>query len=82
MDETTDAGGLARLRRRFKAAVLAGARVQAAVLLTGVYFLVLGPAALLARLFGADPLACRRAARTGWTAREPQDPRDVLRSQG
>ncbi|OGS01212.1 MAG: hypothetical protein A2V88_02870 [Elusimicrobia bacterium RBG_16_66_12] len=73
---------MARVRRRFAEAVRAGARVQAAVLLTAVYFLVLGPAALLTRLLGVDLLCRRRAAKTGWTERAPRDPRELLRSQG
>ena len=82
MEETTETGLFARIRGRFTAAVRTGARVQAAVLLTAVYYTILGPAALLARLFGADPFACRRGAKTGWTEREPRDPKELLRSQG
>jgi hypothetical protein len=43
--------------------------VQARVLLTGFYFLVLGPPALLLR-WRADPLALRPGAARGWTPRE------------
>ncbi|MEK7381678.1 MAG: hypothetical protein AAB262_00135 [Elusimicrobiota bacterium] len=82
MDETTDPGAFARIRGRFTSAVRTGARVQAVVLLSVVYYLVLGPAALLLRFFGADLLSCRRAAKTGWTEREPRDPQELLRSQG
>lgn len=82
MDETTDLGILARVKRRFTSAVRAGARVQAAVLLTVVYYLVLGPAVVLSRLFGADPLSRRRDAKTGWVPCPPRDPKELLRSQG
>ncbi len=43
--------------------------VQARVLLTGFYFLVLGPPALLLR-WRADPLALRPGSARGWTPRE------------
>ncbi len=73
---------LARVRSRLLAASKAAARAQAAVLLTLVYFLVLGPAALVARLCGADFLARRRAARTGWVPRPPRGARESLTGPG
>jgi len=82
MDLESGASFFQRLRLRLRAAARAAGRVQAAVFLTLVYFLALGPAALLARLFGADPLSRRRAVKTGWVARRARDPRELLRSQG
>jgi hypothetical protein len=77
-----EAGLLTRARRRLTAAALAAARVQAAVLLTVVYWLVIGPAALAARLLGADPLARRRPAKSGWIPRPPRSPRETLEGAG
>jgi hypothetical protein len=71
-----------RVRRRLAAAAAAGARVQAAVLLTLVYWLVIGPAALAGRLLGADPLARRKPATTGWVPRPARNARDVLQGPG
>lgn len=82
MDETPAPGLLDRLKRRFARAVRAGARVQAAVLLSVVYFLVLGPAALLARLLGVDLLSSRRPAKSGWVPCPSRDPGELLRRQG
>jgi hypothetical protein len=73
---------LTRARRRLTAAALAAARVQAAVLLTLVYWLVIGPAAVAARLRGADPLARRRPAKSGWIARPPRGTRETLEGAG
>ena len=73
---------LARARRRLTAAALAAARVQAAVLLTIVYWLVIGPAALAARMLGADPLARRRPAKSGWHPRPPRGMRESLDGAG
>jgi|GEM_PF-1944796 len=72
----------ARLRERFLAFGKAAARVQAAVLLTVAYVLVIGPAALLGRLFGADLLSRRRPAKSGWIAREPRSARESLEGAG
>lgn len=41
---------------------------QARVLLTGFYFVVIGPFALLVRL-ASDPLALKRGSRRGWRVR-------------
>ena len=75
-------GLLFRVRDRLLAASRAAARAQAAVLLTLVYFAVLGPVALLARLCGADFLGRRRPARSGWIPLPRQDPRESLRGPG
>ena len=82
MANALEAGIWARARRRFTAAALAGARVQAAVLLTIVYWLFLGPAALAARLLGADPLARRRPAKSGWIPRPRRGARETLNGPG
>ncbi len=44
-----------------------------AVVITLVYFLILGPTALLARLTGRDYLRLRPAEGTMWTDKEPPD---------
>ena len=75
-------GFLERARRRLTAAALAAARVQAVVLLTLVYWLVIGPAALLSRLFGADSLGRRRPRKSGWIARAPRGARETLEGAG
>jgi hypothetical protein len=75
-------GLLERARRRLTEAALAAARVQAAVLLTVVYWLVIGPAALAGRLLGADPLARRGLAKTGWIPRAPKGARETLDGAG
>lgn len=75
-------GSLARVRRRLGEAARAIARAQVAVLLTLVYWLALGPAALILRLIGADPLARRRPAATGWVPRPPRGPRETLEGAG
>ena len=75
-------GLFARARRRLTAAAVAAARVQAAILLTLVYWLVIGPAALAARLLGADPLARRRPADGGWIARPKRGAREMLDGAG
>jgi hypothetical protein len=77
-----EAGILARIRRRLTATARAAASVQAAVLLTLVYWLFFGPAALAARLFGADPLARRRPAKSGWIPRTPRGMRETLDGAG
>ena len=82
MTNALEAGIVARARRRLTAAVLAAARVQAAVLLTLVYWLFFGPAALAARLLGADPLARRRPAKSGWIPRPPRGARETLDGAG
>lgn len=71
-----------RARRRLKTAAAAAARAQAAVLLTAVYWLVIGPAALAARLLGADPLDTRRPAKTGWRTRTARGAREALEGAG
>ena len=78
----TETGIFARARRRLTAAALAAGRVQAAVLLTLVYWIVIGPAALGARLLGADPLARRRPAKSGWIPRPPRTARETLDGAG
>ncbi|MFI5363968.1 MAG: hypothetical protein ACHQ49_18560 [Elusimicrobiota bacterium] len=75
-------GIAARWGRRLRAAAVAAARVQAAVLLTLVYWLFLGPAAAAARLLGADPLARRRPAKSGWIARPQRGARETLAGAG
>jgi len=81
--ESASSEGLAlRVRRRLAASAAAAGRAQAAVLLTAVYYLVIGPAALAARLLGADPLGRRRPAATGWIPRTPRGPRAGLEGPG
>lgn len=67
-------------------AALAGAvviaRTLGAVLLTAVYWLVLGPVALALRLTGADLLGTRGKATTAWTPSENGDPRRRLEGEG
>ena len=70
------------LRQRFLAAGRAAARVQAAVLLTLAYVLVIGPAALIGRLCGADLLSLRPGAKTAWTERPPRSARETLEGAG
>ncbi len=82
MDGDERLTGLQRFKLRFLAAGRAAARVQSAVLLTLAYGLVIGPAALLGRLFGADLLALRRPAKTGWTERPPRPARESLEGAG
>lgn len=43
------------------------------IMIFASYFLVLGPTALLARLFGADPLGLRRSGDSYFTTKEPAD---------
>ncbi|NNN07482.1 MAG: hypothetical protein HKL90_16455 [Elusimicrobia bacterium] len=73
---------LERLRRRLREAGRAAARTQAAVLFTLAYVLVIGPAALIGRLFGADLLSRRRAAKTGWIERPARSARESLDGAG
>ena len=82
MTNSPETGIWARARRRLAAAALAGARVQAAVLLTIVYWIIIGPAALAARLLGADPLARRRPAKSGWIPRPARGARETLDGAG
>jgi hypothetical protein len=70
------------VRARLAAAARAAGRAQAAVLLTAVYWLALGPAALVSRLFGADPLSTRRPVRTAWVPRPRRTPRETLEGAG
>jgi hypothetical protein len=73
----------ARARRRLTELARAAARVQAAVLLTLVYWLVIGPAALALRLLGADPLSRRRpAGASGWIPRPRRGARETLDGAG
>ena len=73
---------LIRLQERVLALGKAAARIQAAVLLTLAYFLVIGPAALVGRLFGADLLSRRRPAKTGWIERTERGARESLEGAG
>jgi hypothetical protein len=82
MSPSTDESRAAALRRVLAAGARRAARVQAAVLLTLVYWLAVGPVAVLARLAGADPLARRRPARTGWIPRPSRPPRETLEGAG
>jgi hypothetical protein len=77
-----EAGLLERARGRLSAAARAAGRAQATALLTLAYWLVLGPAAMLARLLGADPLARRRPAKSGWIERAPRGARETLKGAG
>lgn len=78
MANTAEAGDPTRARRWLAAVV----RVQAAVLLTLVYWIFLGPAALAARLLGADLLARRRPAKSGWIPRPARGARETLDGAG
>ncbi len=71
----------AGLKVSIKAALRKIGSFQAGIILTILYYLALGPAALLARLMGRDGLGLRGGA-TGWTKREPVDAAEHLRSQG
>ncbi len=71
-----------RLRRRLREAGRAAARTQAAVLFTLAYVLVIGPASMVGRLFGADLLSRRRAAKTGWLERPARAARESLDGAG
>jgi hypothetical protein len=53
-----------------------------AVLLTVVYWLVLGPVALTLRLLGADLLGVRGKATTAWTPVEREDLKKRLEGAG
>jgi hypothetical protein len=64
---------LRRLWERWKAIAHAIGTVQARIVLSLLYFLVLGPMALVRRLL-ADPLDLRPRARPShWTPRPPAD---------
>ena len=82
LSNAPETGVWARARRRLTAAAHAAARVQAAVLLTIVYWLIIGPASLAARLLGADPLSRRRPAKSGWIPRPPRAARETLGGAG
>jgi hypothetical protein len=82
VENSPETGILTRARARLKAAAVAAARVQAAVLLTIVYWLFLGPAALAGRLLGADPLSRRRPAKSGWIPRPARSARETLEGMG
>ncbi len=82
MESEPAAGFFVRAKEALARAGRAAARAQAAALLTLAYFLVIGPAALLARALGADPLSIRRAARTGWIARRAGPARETLTKAG
>jgi hypothetical protein len=82
MDAAADESAFARARRRIAAFGREAARVQAAVLFTLAYFLVIGPAAALGRLFGADLLSRRRAVKTGWIPRAPRSASGSLEGAG
>ena len=66
----------------WKAYTHRAASYQTRALLTIVYLVVLGPGALLARLFGARLLDLDRAGVSSWMLRPPQDKTlDGLRRQ-
>ena len=77
-----EAGDRSPARRYLKEAARAIARFQAAALLTLVYWLFIGPAALAVRLVGSDPLARRRPAKSGWIPRPPRGARETLDGAG
>lgn len=69
-------------RRRLLAGAARVAAVLGAVLLTLVYWLVLGPVALTLRLLGADPLGAGGRPETAWTPAENEEPRKRLEGAG
>ncbi len=69
------------LENTLKAAARRIASLPAWVLLSAIYYLALGPAALFSRLIKDDPLGLRGGG-TGWTKREPVEPSEHLRGQG
>jgi hypothetical protein len=54
--------------------------LQARVLLTGFYFLIVGPFALLVRL-SSDPLALKQGSRQGWRVRNASPGGPLERAQ-
>jgi hypothetical protein len=77
MPEAEPAG----LANTLKTAAHRLAAFPAWVVLTAVYYLALGPAALFNRLMKDDALGLRGGS-TGWTKREPVEPAEHLRGQG
>lgn len=73
---------LAEARRRLLAGAARVAAALGAVLLTVVYWLVLGPVALTLRLLGVDLLGVRGAPSTAWTPVENPDPKSRLEGAG
>ncbi len=69
-------------RRRVLAIAVRVAAVLGAILLTFVYWLVLGPVALILRLLGVDLLGVRGKATTAWTPVERGDPKKLLEGAG
>jgi len=68
--------------RRVLAGAVRIATAIGAVLLTLVYWLVVGPVALTLRLLGADLLGVRGKAATAWHPVEREDPKKRLESAG
>jgi hypothetical protein len=69
-------------RRRLLAGAVRVAAALGAVLLTVVYWLVLGPVALTLRVLGMDLLGSRGRPFTAWTPAENGDPRSRLEGAG
>ena len=69
-------------RRRLLLGAVRIAAALGAVLLTVVYWLVLGPVALTLRLLGVDLLGVRGKATTAWTPSENGDPQKRLEGAG
>lgn len=69
------------VRRLLEGAVRIAAAIGA-VLLTVVYWLVLGPVSLTLRLLGVDLLGVRGKRTTAWTPVENGDPKTRLEGAG
>jgi len=82
MDEPREPSAFEKIRARFLAFAKAAARVNAAILFTLAYWLVLGPARLIGLLAGADLLATRRRAATGWVPRPKRAAAEILNGAG
>jgi hypothetical protein len=82
MVEAEHASALARAKARFLAFAKAAARVNAAIIFTLAYFLILGPARLIGLLAGADLLSIRRRATTGWVPRPKRSAAEILEGAG
>ena len=75
-------GFFADARRRLLKGAVRVAAVLGAVLLTVVYWFVVGPVALALRLLGADLLGVRAKAATAWTPAAPSDLKKRLEGAG
>jgi hypothetical protein len=72
---------LGPVERAWYALAAAISKVTTPIIMGALFFLVLTPAGLIARLFGHDPLRRSRTASSAWTRRLPDARRSDLERQ-